>query len=281
MPSREDLPFLLALLDDDAPEVRRQIAAALSAFGDDLPILIQPYWGQLNSTQIQCLTELCNEAGVEPLAGSWLAWLGQDGFHEALEQAMIHLSQVVYGPPAEYLSFWLDRLAQRFRQFSPERHSTALMQFLFEEQGFTCIPEPRYTHEQDLLFHVLAKNSGSPTALTCLAILVGRRVGIDLHGVFIRGHFVSMTYETQMQMFNANDLGKPHSRSSAIFLEEALRRNCTWLREMRAPVFEIVNRILQQVIRSLSEQPQCEPLRQYQRFQQELSLELKRRGLVE
>ena len=141
-----------------------------------------------------------------------------------------------------------------------------------------CVRETQQTHEHHLLHHLGRTRTGSPMALTCLALLVGGRVGIDLHGIFIRGHFMSIACQNpHLQMYNAHDGGKPLSRSSALYMEEALRRNCTWPSEMRAPVFEIVRQLLHEVIDSLP----ANRAKRYQALLHELRRELRRRDLID
>jgi regulator of sirC expression with transglutaminase-like and TPR domain len=282
MPQRKDLPFLLALLDDDTPTVQAGVVTALKAFGPRLEGLSRPHRAQLDERQRMQLESILAQLDSERLANSWLGWLELEDFHHALEQAMICLSEGEYGPQARQLGVWLDELADQFdATHRSGRDSVALMQFLFADQGFRCVSESQQTYQHEFLYHLATHHQGSPNALTCLALLVGGRVGIDMHGIIIRGHFMSMAcQDTNLQMYNAYDGGKPLSRSSALYMEEALRRNCTWPSEMRAPVFEIVSRMLVQTIDRLKQKRTFALAFRYQGYQRELQQELQRRGLL-
>jgi hypothetical protein len=279
MPHHKDLPFLMALLDDDTSAVRQKVIVELQAFGTDLRALTRPYWPGLDGRQRQLLEDILAGIDAQRLKDSWLSWLDQEDFYQALEQAMVSLSELEYGAGASLTCEWLDKLAYQFQNETTAFSSHALMHFLFEEKRLKCVPEHKQDFQHDLLFYIAQHGEGSQTALTCLALLVGKRVGIDLHGIFIRGHFMSMAcQDTHLKMYNVHYGGKPLSRSSALYMEEALRRNCTWPSEMRAPVFEIIHQILQQNVALLDHRCDYPQASRYQGYLQELTQELHQRG---
>ncbi len=276
----QDLPFLLALLDDETPIVRSAVIAELKALGPRLRQLTQPYWTELTEPQRQVLEAVFTELESLKYTNDRLAWLNQEDFYQALEQALIVLSEIEFGPVAQFSSDWLDLLAEHFLAQAGTPTSLTLMQYLLGGDRLTCISEYRQLYHHDLLFHIVQHGVGSQMALNCVALLVGKRVGIDLHGIFIQGHFMSIAcQDTRLKMYNVHHGGKPHSRSSALYMEEALRRNCTWPSEMRAPVFEIIQQLLYQSVQP-SKHPHPKQRAEFDAYYQELTDELRQRGLL-
>lgn len=276
----KDLPFLLALLDDEAPIVRNAVTAELKALGPGLRQLTRPYWTGLTEPQRQVLEAIFAELESLKYTNDRLAWLDQKDFYQALEQALIVLSEIEFGPVAQFSSDWLDLLAENFLAQTGTPTSLSLMEYLFGGNRLTCVSEYHQLYYHDLLFHIVQYGAGSQMALNCVALLVGKRVGIDLHGIFIQGHFMSIAcQDTHLNMYNVHHGGKPHFRSSALYMEEALRRNCTWPSEMRAPVFEIIQQLLYQSVQP-SNRPQPKQRAEFDAYYQELTAELRQRGLL-
>jgi len=73
----------------------------------------------------------------------------------------------------------------------PRARLSGVRQHLFEELGFAGDRE-RYYHERNsFLNEVLERRRGIPIALTLVLIEVGRRVGLEIAGVGLPGHFVA------------------------------------------------------------------------------------------
>lgn len=85
----------------------------------------------------------------------------------------------------------LDRLAEGVDSFE------ALTRRLFVEEGFAGNGERFYDPRNSLLHHVLARRLGLPITLSVVCMEVGRRVGIDLEGVAMPGHFLVRRVDSQ------------------------------------------------------------------------------------
>ena len=72
------------------------------------------------------------------------------------------------------------------RQAALERLRT----FLFEDEGFRGNAEEYYDPRNSCLNDVLDRKLGIPITLSLLTMEVGRRVGIDIEGVGLPGHFI-------------------------------------------------------------------------------------------
>jgi regulator of sirC expression with transglutaminase-like and TPR domain len=84
-----------------------------------------------------------------------------------------------------------DALSARLSESStaPER-ILALNRFLFEEQGFGPNVDDYYDVRNSFLNEVLDRKVGIPISLSIVYMEVGRRIGLELHGVSFPGRFL-------------------------------------------------------------------------------------------
>lgn len=82
-------------------------------------------------------------------------------------------------------------------------------------------------------------------------------------------------------MYNTHNSGEVVKRSSALYIEEAFRRNCLMPSEMRVQVYEVVAQIIRNHIGHFQRKNRKKDAQEYvQRFSQLMDA-LKDRGLVE
>ena len=87
----------------------------------------------------------------------------------------------------------LDAMADALRgrlDGSPEAAVAALNRVLFEEQGFRGNTQEYYDPRNSFLNEVLDRRTGIPITLSTVYIAVGRRAGVEAHGVGLPGHFL-------------------------------------------------------------------------------------------
>ena len=95
--------------------------------------------------------------------------------------------------PSAYLDR-LNALADRARPRlvgSLPKQVTALSHFLFEDEGFRGNAADYYDPRNSYLNDVLDRRAGIPITLSVVAMAVGRRVGLDVVGVGLPGHFIA------------------------------------------------------------------------------------------
>ncbi len=92
----------------------------------------------------------------------------------------------------------LDELAARLGRADVHR----LRQFLFEEERFAGNANDYYDPRNSCLNDVLDRRLGIPITLSVLAIEVGRRVGLSIHGVGLPGHFMASCDGVLFDPFN-------------------------------------------------------------------------------
>jgi regulator of sirC expression with transglutaminase-like and TPR domain len=89
----------------------------------------------------------------------------------------------------------LDSLAQEARSRVDAARTdgdrvAALTQFLFAEKGFVGNQEDYYDRRNSFLNEVLDRRTGIPITLALVYTEVGRRLGLEIHGVGFPGHFL-------------------------------------------------------------------------------------------
>jgi regulator of sirC expression with transglutaminase-like and TPR domain len=78
-----------------------------------------------------------------------------------------------------------------------------LRRFLFEDEGFAGNADDYYDPRNSCLNDVLDRRLGIPITLSVLAIEVGRRLGVAVHGVGLPGHFMAAAGGVLFDPFNA------------------------------------------------------------------------------
>ncbi|MEL6253278.1 MAG: transglutaminase family protein [Bacteroidota bacterium] len=281
MTNKADLPFLLTLLEDDSTVVQKEVQKALLNYGTSLERVIEPYKAQLSDLQNEILSFLCAQAFEEKYGQDWLGWLDMQNDKEALEHALVQLAYLDYSKDAYLISESLDELAAEYNAYSENKSASDLMEFLFQVKGFTSPHGETDLPIHNNLLYVIDNHRGSQIALSCLAILVGSRAGLDLHGINIQGNFIAISFgEQEMQMYNSFNQGKPLARASVIYIEEAFRRNQIAPYNIKATTHEIVLDILTAGIEESYRQEDEFEAERYKELHADLSDELNRRGLL-
>jgi regulator of sirC expression with transglutaminase-like and TPR domain len=281
MPERRHLPFLLTLLEDDSDAVRAQVLAELRGFGTELGILAAPYRKGLGQEAQHCLDALCRELEQSRFSSSWLEWLNVADPGEALETALTHLAAFEFGRLAYRLSERLDDLAARLIARLPATRPETLMKGIFQKEKFQTLSSSPPNPLHDNLLYLLHHRQGSALSLSCLALLLGRRMNLSLQIVCIQGNCMVMAAEGEsVQMYNMLNKGKTLARASMMYIEEAIRRDCSSPADIPARPQEIVMMILEQAIAAHRQKGRYLEAREYLEAQAQLQEELKARGIA-
>ncbi|WNJ17739.1 transglutaminase family protein [Pontibacter sp. G13] len=282
MSQRKQLPFLLSLLEDDSPTVREQVRTELKLFGPGLSEMVTPFRFELDDESLRILDEICQEVREEHYTQGWLSWLEIEDTKESLEKALVNLAYLEYGQDAESIPAMLNDLASAYLLWTEEKSVSSLMTFLFQEHRFKAPGDLTYSHLHDNILYTIRVREGSQIALSCLAILVGKRAGLELDGISIQGNFMACSFESEkLQMYNSFNKGRPLARASLMYIEEALRRNQIPPAEMKARVHEIVAQILRKTIDQHHQQGFHQEAREYVKLYQNLAHALRARGITD
>ena len=100
----------------------------------------------------------------------------------------------------------LDRMAARVKldvtaDSDPTNIITKLNHLLFEQERFRGNREDYYDPDNSFLNRVLDRKTGIPITLSLIYIEVGRRLGLDVRGIGLPGHFITALYHTSGEIF--------------------------------------------------------------------------------
>ena len=262
-PDFDQLPFLIRLADDSSPRVRERVASELRAFGSRLESEIRAQSIVLSRSQRTALDALQIE---DEMSRSWLGWLSQSDENAKLEAALSHLTQwQIESESASsgetqlstqlnllsrrrsskhdkpQLGEVLDRLALEFRATGRPWHPEALSAWLFVERGLRGDTRDYYNARNSNLLHVIESKRGIPISLSCVFILVGARLGLDIRGCNFPGHFLAHARSGGLDLlFDCFDAG----RLLSPFETNAIRKAEPKLLSTRMPSEVIVARVL-------------------------------------
>lgn len=109
----------------------------------------------------------------------------------------------------------LDEMAQEVRdrigpRASGEETVKTLNRYLFAEQGFKGNTKNYYELENSYLNRVIDRRTGIPISLSVVYLLIGKRLGLPVHGIGMPGHFLvkyeSDRYKIFVDCFNGGAL---------------------------------------------------------------------------
>jgi regulator of sirC expression with transglutaminase-like and TPR domain len=277
----QQLPHLLALLDDEDPTVQDQVRLAFKAFGADLEHQLTSYLGGLSATATQQVEDWCAAIRVERFQAHWLDWLDLDDDKQALEEALAWLSYLQSEWAADSLRDLLDQLARRYREEHPHHSVPEMMAFLFVEQGFMA-PERDYYHPRNSnLVTVVNRRRGLQISLACLAILVGHRLDLAVEGFNMPGHFMVMSNDNgAVMLYDVFNQGQPLPAEAHAYLEQSLTMQEVSLHDLQASSYQIVLRVLRNLVNAYQHHENHDQMRFFQSLLEQLVQALKARGIT-
>ena len=114
----------------------------------------------------------------------------------AVAIAMHRMGEVDVGQIEQTLQSYVDTVRSRVRGSQPQALLAHLHEFLFEELGFTGSTDDYYDPTNSYLPAVLENKRGLPITLSLIYKIVAERLGMDVWGVGLPGHFlVGMNFE--------------------------------------------------------------------------------------
>lgn len=190
------LPFLIRLLDDPSPSVRKKVSAQVRALGESAIPEVERLELSLTSSQRVALQAILAPAIARSRQSpeSFLDWMKLDASEtEKLEVAYGWLSRWRWGPKiGAGVHEVLDNLANEYREYSGEVDPEALNAFLFHHKKMYGAPNADfYDAENSDLMTVIETGKGIPISLSSVFILVAHRIGVDIVGCNYPGNFMA------------------------------------------------------------------------------------------
>lgn len=277
MGERENLPHLIKLLDDPSPVVQEAVCRELASFGSRLDDELGRFGVRLTDEQRELLDAMETERHRETLRANWPAWFHLQTRMERLEGAFVVLSdfQEHYRRPG-HLTHQLNDLARAFRETEADVNSYELARFLFKDRGLRGGQADYYSPAKSNLVQVIEQGSGNPISLTCVYMLVGNRLGLEIEGCNFPGHFLAQTtHEGEPVLVDCFNEGRLIEARSFHDLSPNASRQVSRVIQEPAPVKTIITRVLNNLINAynLTRQFENSTLMQDLVKMQELALE--------
>jgi hemimethylated DNA binding protein len=198
MASRDQLPALLLLLDDDSAVVLEEVGRALQSFGSGLA-------GELDSLQppVEGATREKIQRLVEPWARdrlilAWSEWQEETSFAQRLESGLDSIAAYQTG------SLYQQALAELLGQLTDDSKASGPLEWareLFGQDGLSGNEQNYYHPRNSNLVHVLKTSRGNPISLTCIYILTALRLGWQVAGCNNPGHFLAQVTTEEGEVY--------------------------------------------------------------------------------
>lgn len=206
---------LIRLLSDEDDRIARTISGKLVEIGDSaIPLLIEAEIEQPDmSRRIEGILDEIRGGRLED-EFKHIAALPDD--YIDLEKNALLIARYAY-PSLDTDAYIrkLEAMATEVRErmgrrVSGEEAVKTLNRYLFSEQGFRGNTKNYYEVDNSYLNRVIDRRMGIPISLSTVYLLIGRRLGLPLHGIGMPGHFLvkfdSERYKIFIDCFNAGAL---------------------------------------------------------------------------
>lgn len=241
------LPHLIRLLDDPSPLVQDAIAQELAVYGRSLEPVLRQHGVQLTDRQRERLDDIRGGRYRDTLRANWTAWREMSDYWEQLEAAHVLLADfhTCYRNPGQ-LEVELDELANAYQAHCDgDVTGPGLAGFLFGRDGIKGNHEKYYSPDKSILTEVIAQRSGNPISLASILMLVGRRVGVEIHGCNFPGHFLGrMLYQDKLYLVDCFNGGRFIAANAFRDLSSRGTEEIQSVISAPAPMEAIVTRIL-------------------------------------
>ncbi len=246
----KQLPYLLELLDDETPLVRNAVIRELATFGSSL-------YDELKSLPIEITPKdklILNKILEVPrrffLKRQWPYWFGLADDRERLESALTFLAEYQSGLEFQgQLKAMLDAIADEYRSKYMSNDAHTLAEFLFKTKSFSGAQDDYYNPHNSNLIYVIKQRKGIPISLSCVYMLVGWRLGLNIRGCNSPRHFLTIVENgSRKELIDCFHAGKvigekeiaTISRETSLSLDDALK--------LEADAMGIIRRVLGNLI---------------------------------
>jgi hypothetical protein len=247
MSDPKKLPFLIKLLDDESTLVKESVKKELIAFGPALEEELQRLNPPPDRTQKNLIQDFVQEGRRETLKNSWSGCLSNPNPMARLEQSMSLISDFLGGTQYPFkLGALLDGLAEEYSATHCEVDVYRLSEFLFQKKSLRGAISDYYNPQNSSLISAIEKKSGLPISLALIYILVGTRLGLNIEGCNLPGHFMAkVRFGNDIYLIDCFDGGRfveeknfliGVDRSSARIIREIIRKS--------TPPEAIISRVL-------------------------------------
>ena len=192
MKSKENLKYLLALVDDESTEIRENIFKELNNYGPGLETHLREFSSMLNDEKNKYLNPLLEKNRRVWLKENFNAWKNFEDEIDQLEKFMELTAVFQLGfEKGETQKQLLENLAAEFRDLGNTVDEIDLANFLFHEKNIHGSKDDYYNPLNSNIVYAIENRKGLPITLAVLLIIVGAKFGFSIEGCNFPGHFLA------------------------------------------------------------------------------------------
>lgn len=192
MLTKDKLPHIISLVDDESEEVRDFVLKDLNDYGTDLESDLVEFSDILNLNNLQAIKPIIEKNRREWLWANWKTWYSPFSELEKIETAMNIISKFQLGILQQTtLSIKLDIIAGNFMNLYPYGNELDLSYYLFNILNLRGNKEDYYNPLNSNLYYTFESGVALPITLVLIFILVADRVGLKVVGCNFPGHFLA------------------------------------------------------------------------------------------
>lgn len=201
MPSVNDLPFMLELLDDPSDAVRSSLGEGFSAFGNELEAHLVALDPPPAHDQRQRIRTVIQEYRRDWLREQWTSWYGIADDRARIEAALSLICGFQDGPHiAGRVSSMLDELADQYFNTLGERNVLTLARYLFQVRGFKGAEPDYWLPQNSNLRYVIEAGRGIPISLSMVYVLTAQRLGYNVTACNWPNHFLATAVHNEERL---------------------------------------------------------------------------------
>jgi regulator of sirC expression with transglutaminase-like and TPR domain len=219
--NESELRSLVALLDDDDPEVFNHIEEKLLSYGTGVIPFLEEEWGELKDlTHQQRLENIIHQLQFNKLFSEFVEW------EKTEEQDLLHGVYLVckYRFP-DYQKQQLVNIIEKLRldvwlemnyELSSYEKVRIINYILYQVHGFKGNLDNYHDPSNSFINQVLESKKGNPILLATIYLLIAQKLNIPIYGVNLPQHFVLAYME---------EFGKSNVEMRFNDIEEMMNKN--------------------------------------------------------
>lgn len=210
MLTKEILPHIISLVDDNSVEVRDQVFRDLNDYGTDLETDLVEFSDILNLKNLNQIKPIIEKNRRYWLLANWKNWYAAKTELDKIEMAMNLISKFQLGVLQQTsLSTKLDIIAGNFMNLYPYGNELDLSNYLFRVLDLKGNKEDYYHPLNCNLYNAFESGLGLPITLVLIYILIADRIGLSVVGCNFPGHFLAkIDIEGEMLLIDCFNNGK-------------------------------------------------------------------------
>lgn len=252
MPDSNKLPFLLRLLDDASSTVQDAVAREFATYGPDLASELGKLKPPPTEDQVRQVGRIIEAWNRQWLRDIWHTWGSLPNDKERLEAALSLLAEFQYGQAYPYkLPALLDQLAEEYQQAYGEPNLFRLAHYLFQVKPLRGNRDNYYDPRNSNLVYCIEENTGAPISLCCIYALVGYRLGLNIEGLNLPGHFLARASDSRdTYIIDCFDGGRFLSERDIAALDPPIAKSVRQLSQHSPCAYTIIARVLRNLHRA-------------------------------